>query len=440
MCHKVIHSCIIFLAVFFFGCQKNTPPNLVIIMADDLGYGDISSYGNQRINTPNIDRMASEGIKFTDYHSNGPVCTPTRAALLTGRYQQRAGLEGVIYVRGETRQVGLDTTEVTFAELLQKNGYATGIFGKWHLGYQKEYNPVFHGFDVFRGYVSGNIDYHSHYDNASIYDWWHNTDTVTEEGYVTDLITQHALEFLENNQNGHFCMYVAHEAPHYPYQGRTDPADRYPGEEFISQGNIDPDEYPRAYKEMVEVMDEGIGKILDKLNNLGLTENTLVFFISDNGAVKIGNNEPLRGDKGSLWEGGQRVPGIAYWPGTIEPGQSGATFLSMDIMPTILSISNTVVPEGHQLDGIDMSHILFNSEANQEERDVFWRYRKHTAARSGDYKLLLTEDDTLLFNLQTDLAEQNDLAEKQPEIMSQLLNKLKAWENDIPPWDEQKTL
>ena len=170
--------------------------NIIIIMADDLGYGDIGCYGNTTIKTPNLDAIAAGGMKFTDFHSNGAVCSPTRAALLTGRYQQRCGIEGVIYAKGSTRETGIPLQEITFAEVLKSAGYKTAIFGKWHLGYNVKFNPTKQGFDEFRGYVSGNVDYHSHIDGAGMEDWWKNDEKVPEEGYSTDLITKHAIRFI----------------------------------------------------------------------------------------------------------------------------------------------------------------------------------------------------------------------------------------------------
>lgn len=405
-------------------------PNFVIIMADDLGYGDIGCYGNQRYQTPNLDRLAGQGMQFTDFHANGAVCTPTRAALLTGRYQQRCGLEGVIYVRGETRQVGLAQSELTFAETLKSAGYATGIFGKWHLGYNKPFNPVHQGFDEFKGYVSGNIDYHSHYDNAGIFDWWHNTEKVKEDGYVTDLLTDHALNFIENNQDNPFCVYIAHEAPHWPYQGRDDPADRFPDTDFDSHGSRE--DRAGAYQEMVEVMDENIGRVLRKLQALQLENDTLVFFCSDNGAVpKLGNNGGLRGDKASLWEGGHRVPAIAYWPGRIEAGAvNDETVMSMDLFPTMASLAGARVPEGHALDGADLSPVLFAQQA-LPERTLFWRYRKQTAVRRGEYKLLIHDGKPHLFDLANDRQEQHNLIDSKPAIAEALQTRLSAWEAEI---------
>ncbi len=407
---------------------EDRPPNFVLIMADDLGYAGIGCYGNEVIHTAHLDRMATEGLRFTDYHSNGSVCSPTRAAMLTGRYQQRSGLEGVIYARGPTRATGLDTNEHTVASLLKAEGYATAIIGKWHLGYQKRFNPTHCGFDEFRGYVSGNVDFHTHYDNAGVYDWWHDTDTVIEEGYVTDLITQHSVEFIQRHKNQPFFLYVPHEAPHVPFQGRNDPGYRFADNEFTYHGPVQ--DQDRAYIEMVEVMDEGIGKIMETLESEGLAENTLVFFVSDNGGEPFGHNGPLRDDKGSLFEGGHRVPAIAWWKGQVEPGISDATVMSFDLMPTFLALADVGWPEGHPLDGIDLSsHIL--QGAPLSPRTLFWRYRESKAVRSGPFKLMTIANDTMLFDLTTDLAEQSDISSSHPGERTQLLNELAAWEQEM---------
>ncbi len=353
------------------GYGQDQLPNVIVIMADDLGYGGLSCYGNPRVKTPHLDSLARHGIRFTDFHANAPVCTPTRASLLTGNYPQRSGLEGVIYVRGETRQVGLDTTTLTIAELLHQNGYATGIIGKWHLGYQEAYNPVAHGFDTFRGYVSGNIDYHSHYDNAGIYDWWHNLDSVQEEGYVTDLITRHSVDFIREHQDKPFFLYVAHEAPHVPFQGRNDPAYRFPDQEFTYYGPVE--DRQRAYRKMVEVMDEGVGEIMRALRENQLEENTLVLFLSDNGALAAyGNNGKLNGKKGKLLEG-KALP----------------------------------------------------------ERPLFWRYNNQKAVREGPWKLLITKTGTALYNLEQDLQETNNLYQSEPDKATDLQRRLARWEEKV---------
>ncbi len=429
--HKLVGTSLLSTAVCPGGwSEKKRKPNLVIIMADDLGYGDLGCYGNEDYQTPHIDSLSQGGLKFTDFHSNGSVCTPTRAALLTGRYQQRSGLEGVIYVRGETREVGMPQKEITFAEVLKEAGYATGIFGKWHLGYKKEFNPVQQGFDVFRGYVSGNIDYHSHVDNAGIPDWWHNVEKVEEEGYVTDLITDHAVQFMRENREKPFCVYLAHEAPHWPYQGREDKPDRFPGEDFPAHGTRE--DKHNAYKEMVEAMDDSVGRVIETLEELGLEEDTFVFFCSDNGAVpQLGNNGRLRGDKSSLWEGGHRVPAIAYWPGKIEAGtKTPETVLTMDLFPTMAALANAKLPEENQLDGKDLSPVLFDN-GSLDSRDLFWRYRKQKCMRRGNWKLLVDNGTPKLFNLAHDLEESKNVADEYKERMKGMMNALSAWEKDV---------
>jgi arylsulfatase A len=392
-------------------------PNIILIMADDLGYGDVGCYGNKKISTPNIDALAKAGMKFTDYHSNGAVCSPTRAALLTGRYQQRAGIEGVIYAKGPTRRTGLALEETTFAEVLKTRGYATGIFGKWHLGYNVQFNPARQGFDEFRGYVSGNVDYHSHIDGAGFDDWWKNIELVPEEGYCTDLITKHGIDFIERHKDEPFCLYLPHESVHSPYQGRNDPPQRLPGGKKgkAAKGA----EIGRAYKEMVEVMDEGVGKIVDTVGRLGLQRKTFIFFCSDNGATR------------SLWEGGHRVPAIACWPGMIPSGTvTNQTVLGMDMFPTMASTAGAKLPAGLKLDGVNLLGMLTENR-KLPERTLFWRYRKQKAVRKGPWKLLVQGDKVRLYNLDDDLGEKNNLAGAKPEIAKALQRELGAWEQEV---------
>lgn len=418
-----------------FSCSERPPsrPNIILIMADDLGYQGIGCFGNDTLQTPHLDALAKAGLLFTDYHSNGSVCTPTRAAMLTGNYQQRSGLEGVIYVKGETRQVGLDTTTWTMAQALRAGGYQTGIMGKWHLGYLPEYNPIHHGFDEFYGYVSGNIDFHSHYDNAGIYDWYHNLDSIQEEGYVTDLITDHAVDFIEKHQEEPFFLYVPHEAPHVPFQGRNDPPYRFADNEFTYYGPVK--DRSRAYREMVEVLDEGVGRLIASVRRLGLEDNTLIVFVSDNGAERFGHNGELNGDKGSLLEGGQRVPAIAYWKNKIKPGRTDEIVMSFDWMATFLSLGDLSTAQP-TLDGLDLSDLLLKGQA-LPERDLFWRYRQERAVRSGPWKLWLHQQDTMLFNLQEDLGEVQNQALGQPKVLEELLGKYQAWETEMDRYSQK---
>lgn len=413
--------------------NNSNRPNIILIMADDLGYGDLSGYGSDYINTPVLDKMAAEGMKFIDYHSNGAVCTPTRAALMTGNYQQKSGLEGVIYVQEKKRIYGISPTQITMAEIFKDAGYKTGMFGKWHLGYQPEYNPTKHGFDEFYGYISGNVDYISHRDGIGIYDWWHNTELSYDEGYVTDLITDKALKFMEKNKEQPFLLYLPHEAPHFPYQGRHDIADRLPGQKFDAKGSRK--DRKEAYKEMIEIMDENIGRIFEKLKELDLDDNTLVLFCSDNGATKEGSNGVLSGFKTSLWEGGHRVPAIAWYPTKIKEGEvSDATVLSMDVLPTLISIAG--ISTEHEFDGIDFSQTLFRNR-ELEKRPVFWRYRNQLATREGAWKYLKTKEAEYLFNLENDLAEQKDVKDQHTEKFQYLKSRIKTWEDELTNYPQQ---
>ncbi len=410
--------------------EQQTKPNFIVIMADDLGYGDLSSYEGW-IETPALDRLAEEGMKFTDFHSSGNVCSPTRAGLMTGRYQQRAGIPGVVYA-DPTREVhyhGLQTTEVTFAKVLKQSGYATAMFGKWHLGYYPKYNPIHHGFDLFRGYVSGNVDFISHVDQAGTYDWWHQDKTVVEEGYTTHLITKHAIDFINDNKSKPFCLYLPHEAPHYPYQGPNDPALRSVGGDFNTQGERK--DIKNAYREMVQEMDQGIGQIVDTIEQLGLSENTMILFFSDNGANNNGDNGPLRGAKGSNWEGGHRVPLIARWKGKIAPGAvSDDLTISLDVMPTLLAAAGASVPDSHHLDGVDLSPVLFE-EKPLAKRQLVWNGK---AIRDGNWKLVVEGkggDKIGLYDLSREIGEQTNLASTEPQRVKALQAALNVWKADV---------
>jgi arylsulfatase A-like enzyme len=261
---------------------------------------------------------------------------------------------------------------------------------------------------------------------------------VEEEGYVTDLITQHALDFIHENQNDRFFLYVAHEAPHVPFQGRNDKADRFPGVDFDYQGSVKDKE--RAFKEMIEVMDEGVGRIIGKLKELNLEKNTLVVFCSDNGGLKdYADNGSLHGYKGSLWEGGHRVPAIAYWPGNIKPGVvSNETVLSMDFFPTFVNLSKSQLDPGVEFDGQDLTQLLLGEE-NLQERTVFWRYRNQKVARNSKWKLLVDRDSTFLFDLNRDIAEQANLINIQPAKATQLKAELEVWEAEVTKGVKLKT-
>ncbi len=423
-------------------------PNIVIMMVDDMGYAgpSIAPYGNSNYKTPGMDRLAREGLRFSDFHASGAICSATRAGLLTGRYQQRAGIEAVIHPRSDhpEHRKGLHESEVTFAELFQQAGYATGLVGKWHLGYAEEtpkYHPLDHGFDYFKGYVSGNIDYVNHWGDHFRHDWWHGRKLTTEQGYTTHLINRYAIEFIEANRDRPFCLYVAHESPHAPVQGPNDPIQRGPG----AQKRTTPAN--EAMKQMILEMDKGVEQVRAKLVELGLAEHTLFLFFSDNGDARGTNtgSPKLRGHKGSVYEGGTRVPAIAWWPGRIEAGkQTDATAISIDIMPTVLSAAGIAAPRSRSLDGVDLMPVLLEQKP-LPPRTLYWANLSNNGARSeairdGDWKLVVqhrkakpgtfANESIELFQLKEDLAETSNLAVKHPERASQMLQRLKAWYAD----------
>ncbi len=439
--------CMLGLAAAIAISAAERRPNIVIILADDMGYADLSCFGGDRYQTPHLDALAKSGLRFTDFHSNGAVCSPTRAALLTGRYQQRSGVTEVVFADpklGKRDDHGLKPTEITFSRLLKNAGYRTALMGKWHLGYAPKFNPVHHGFDEFRGYVSGNVDFHAHVDQAGFADWWHNLELRDEPGYTTHLITKHGVRFIEENKDRPFCLYLAHEAPHAPYQGPKDPPVRGPNAGQAVAGA----EIQRAYREMVQEMDRGAGEIVATLQRLGLAENTLVFFFSDNGGTREGNNGPLHGTKGNVWEGGHRVPAIAAWPGKIKPGTvTDQTAIGMDLLPTMLELAGARPPAGHRFDGTSLTGLLFNGQP-LPPRTLFWGYNERYAVRQGPWKLVVNQPgegepkgkkkagstDAVavgLFNLEKDIGEKNNLARQHPERVRELQAALAAWKQDV---------
>lgn len=443
-------SVLLFLIILAFltGCSspgsKAKQPNIVFIMIDDLGYGDLGCFGSQYNQTPNIDRMAANGLRFLDFHSNGPMCSPTRAAFMTGMYQHRLGTNFESALSWKTgHDQGMPLKAVTIAEVLKKAGYATGMYGKWHLGYLPPYLPYNQGFDDFRGLGSGDGDHHTHVNRWGREDWWHNNIMDLEDGYSVDLITNHSIQFIRDHQDVPFFLYVAHLAIHFPWQGPDDPPHRVAGATYENdKWGIIPDKNnvrPHV-KAMIESVDRGVGEIMQTLKDLGLEENTLVIFTSDNGGYihyannfhNISSNGPLRGQKGQVYEGGHRVPAIIYWPGKIKPGtETDETVLTMDLFPTFASLAEAKISRKKQLDGVDILPMLLHGE-RLTHRTVFWKIRNDRAIRKGPWKLVLHGEDTPeLYNLDEDIEETNNLSENHPKIVSEMLKAYEAWHHDV---------
>jgi arylsulfatase A-like enzyme len=409
--------------------------NVVFILADDLGYGDLSSYGSPEIRTPNIDRIASDGVKFTQFYANAPECTPTRSALMSGQYQQRfGGLECAIGLGDVGRydeaiwlqkrgELGLPPSVITMPRIMKSGGYDTAIVGKWHLGYLPKFSPNRHGFDEFYGILGGNADYFEHTEGTELPCFYHNDKPISQEGYMTDLLTEHAVGWLKQRSKNPFLLYLPYTCPHVPLQGPED-----------AGKPLDNASHER-YRSMIERMDRGVGEVLAQLDRMGAAENTLVIFTSDNGAIRVGRNAPLRGFKSSVWEGGIRMPCMARLPGVIRPGSTTTQVgLSIDWLPTILAATGVQAPAGKKMDGVSLLPVL-KREKEPFARTVFWRYKRlearRKAVRSGDWKYVWDTGKDELHNLAEDPGESKDLLGQRPEIAADLKKKLADWETDV---------
>lgn len=426
----------------------STKPNIVFILIDDLGYGDLGCMGATDIRTPHIDRLAAEGVKFSDFYANAPVCTPTRAAFMTGRWQQRIGLEFAFgYQVEQSRRVngawvpepdihglGLPLDQVTLADRLKAAGYATGAFGKWHLGYRDEYNPTKRGFDEYFGELLGHADYYRHryFDGTpALRD---GLQPVQREGYFTDLVNARAVQFIRDHARRPFFLYVPHLAVHAPFQPPDAPGTPMVTRESMLHGS-------RAiYRAMLERVDQGVGQILAELERQGIAGNTLVVLSADNGGERWSSNAPLFHHKATLWEGGIRVPCLMRWPDRLPRGRVTAQpGITMDLHATFLAAAGVVPPSAPPLDGIDLLPLLTGDGAPRE-RTFYWRMdrsnRKQRAIRQGRWKYL-NDGNTmdLLFDLAADPGERVNLGYQQPAVLARLKSTLAAWEAEMDASD-----
>lgn len=407
---------------------SETPPNFVFILTDDLGYGDLGCYGNEVIRTPNLDRMADDGIRFTEYYSVSPICSPSRAGFLTGRYPYRMGIHGVFFPESWT---GLDTSEVTLSATLKELGYATGCVGKWHLGHHYQYLPLQRGFDEYFG-----IPYSNDMEVVVYLEGNQVVEENVDQRYTTRTYTEKAVDFIDRHQNEPFFLYLAHSMPHVPL---------YASENFAGKSERG------LYGDVIEEIDWSVGRILDKLEAEGLAENTLVFFTSDNGPWLVfgpdgGSAGALREGKQFTFEGGMRVPGILQWKGKVAPGQVREDLVTMmDWFPTFIRLAGGEVPNDRPIDGVDLRSYLQEQKKLNDRTLAYFNRGGIQAFRYGDWKLKLPfpgqqwrpwikdvpAHDTLLFNLKDDPGEQNNLFEQQPKKAAELLQAIQDFQNSL---------
>ena len=428
-------------------------------MTDDQGYGDLSCMGTTDFLTPHIDELATTGARFTNWYSNSPVCSPSRASLLTGRYPGNAGVRAIL--AGHRKATGLTPEAPTIATAVRDLGYQTAMVGKWHLGLDEKCRPNQNGFDYFYGFMAGCIDYYSHVfywcmadgHTDPTHDLWENDHEFYDNGrYFTEMVSEKAVEKIRemNESDAPFMMYVAYNAPHYPMHAPRKYLDRFPHLPWDR----------RIMAAMLSAVDDGVGQITDELKRLGIYEDTIIFFQSDNGPSRESRNwmdgrgDPyygglpggLKGHKFSLFEGGIRVPGIFSWPGHIPAGQViDEPCAAMDVFPTLLTIAGGD-PAKYELDGLDISDVLMNGGKTPHE-EIYWEMEMQTAIRQGNYKLVLDgqliegeppQDPVFLSDLSVDPSETTNLAAQYPELTEELKEKALAWRARLEAnWDEK---
>jgi arylsulfatase A-like enzyme len=418
------------------GAPAGRKPNIVVILADDLGYADLGCQGCEDVPTPNLDSLARNGVRFTDGHVSCPVCSPTRAGLMTGRYQQRYGHE---FNPGPAQtadpQFGLPLSQITMADALKAAGYATGLVGKWHLGYTPPYHPLKRGFDEFFGFLGGGHPYlpaANDRGNPIL----RGTEPVEEKEYLTDAFTREAVAFLERHHGDPFFLYLAFNAVHNPEQATPPYLDRFPKIAAPKR---------RTLAAKLSAMDDGVGAVLAKLKEHALLENTLIFFFSDNGGPTPKNgsrNTPLRGFKGQVYEGGVRIPFLLQWPGHVPAGKVyEQPVIALDIFPTVVTAAGGRIPGDRVMDGVNLLPFVTGESAGAPHERLFWRYGEQHAIRQGHWKLIRqggTPDE--LYDLSADLGESKNVATQQVEVAAQLSQALGKWESELtdPFWGGRK--
>ncbi|WOH39590.1 sulfatase-like hydrolase/transferase [Thalassotalea fonticola] len=424
------------MAVTIAPVRAESKPNIIVIMSDDAGYADIGFSGNifgkANFATPNIDKLADSGVKFTQAYVTASVCSPSRAGMLTGRYQQRFGHEYNLPVTpepGDTAEYsGMLVGEKTIADHLKASGYRTGLIGKWHLGLEPQFHPNKRGFDEFYGLLGGGRSYwENDKQNTDYRRIYRNQNAENYQGYLTDKLGDEAIDFIRRNQEQPFFLYLSYTAVHAPMEAKPE------HEELLSHIK---DKNRRTLAGMTLALDESVGEVMNALDEFALTENTLVVFLNDNGGPSDYNfsiNKPFSGVKGTLYEGGVRVPFAMSWPGKIKANSEYKKMISsLDILPTALAAAGADLVGKNPIDGVDLLPFLSEKNSEQPHQTLFWRRSAFAAVRDNDYKLVRYPDrPAVLYDLSNDLAEEHNLAGSKPELVRSLMKKLFAWENEL---------
>lgn len=410
---------------------QRRPPNIVLILADDLGYGDTSIYGSKSIPTPHIDALAHEGARLTDAYVTAASCSPSRAGLITGRYQQRFGFEFNTSGGRITHRLyrGLDPAAITLAEVLKKAGYVTGMFGKWHLGTRPHFHPQSRGFDQFYGFLAGAHSFFPAPSDEPIYSTiMRGHDPLIEPEYLTDAIARETVRFVQAHHDHPFFAYVPFNAVHTPIQATKKYQGRFPDESDVKR---------RDYYAMTSALDDAVGAIVGAIAKEELTEDTLVIFLNDNGGpmyTGVQSNGPLRLGKLFLFEGGVRVPMIVRWPKVVPPKTVfGGTASALDVFPTACAAAGIELPTAVALDGVNLLPFLSAERDGSPHEALFWSNGPNVAIRKGRWKLIKSYDNVWLFDLTQDVGEENNLAETKPEIVEQLEMELQQWKAQMAP-------
>ena len=429
------------------GAQSQRPPNIVVIVADDMGYADLGVHGSRDMRTPNIDALARESVRFTDAYVSGPYCSPTRAGMLTGRYPQRFGHE--FNLSPEHREFGLPLDETTIADRLKAAGYRTAMFGKWHLGVGEKYHPLQRGFERFFGFLGGAHTYIAVGNEANpLLDGTARLEKF--DGYLTDTLAERASAYVKQESSRPFFLYLAFNAAHTPMHATKKYLDRFPHIQ---------DEQRRTYAAMVSAMDDGIGKVLSTLREQNLDQNTLVIFFNDNGgptmattSVNGSSNAPLRGSKRTTWEGGIRVPFVIRWTGRLPAGRvDKRPIIQLDVLPTALAAAGVKTGNSPRLDGVNLLPFLTGAAKGPPHETLYWRFGGMMAIRHGDWKLVksregafVDEDPAVLkdltgaelFNLAEDIGETRNQAAARPDKVKELADRWQQWNKQLvkPRW------